>query len=84
MLPSVSIMASGPGNSGLPVLSSGNVTAGTKGVLIPKIKYKKAGGQGGAMTSMGHAYIGRNPVNASETNEDNTKVKLLEDNIVGS
>jgi|3_EtaG_2_1085321.scaffolds.fasta_scaffold15237_2 hypothetical protein len=53
------------------------------GTVIPKIDYKKKGGQGGVMMSMGHAYIGRNPVDGSETNEDLTKVKLLEDNIVG-
>ena len=35
------------------------------------------GGQGGSMRSKGHAYIGSNPVDSSETNESNTKVKLL-------
>ena len=62
----------------------GNVVMGTKGVLIPKINYKKFGGQGGAMKAVGHAYIGRNPIDNEETNEDLTKVKLLKDNIVGS
>ena len=66
-----------------PGSGTGTVSSGKKGVLIPKIEYKKAGGQGGAMTSVGHAYIGRNPVNSGETNEDKTKVKLLEENIVG-
>ena len=57
---------------------SGNVVKGTKGVLIPKINYKKDGGQGGAMKAVGHAYIGRNPVDNEEGNEDLTKVKLLD------
>ena len=61
----------------------GNVVQGTKGVLIPKVDYSKNGGQGGVMMSKGHAYIGRNPVDSSESNEDLTKVKLLEENIVG-
>jgi len=61
----------------------GNVVQGTKGVLIPKVDYSKNGGQGGVMMSKGHAYIGRNPVDSSESNEDLTKVKLLKENIVG-
>lgn len=76
-IPTTSGATLGPGTG------TGTVVSGKQGVLIPKIKYKKAGGQGGAMTSMGHAYIGRNPVNSSETNEEKTKVKLLEENIVG-
>ena len=61
---------------------SGNVVKGTNGVLIPKVSFKKDGGQGGAMKAVGHAYIGRNPVDSEESNEDLTKVKLLDDNIV--
>ena len=61
----------------------GNVVNGTKGVLIPTVNLKKFGGQGGAMKAVGHAYIGRNPVDNEETNEDLTKVKLLRDNIIG-
>ena len=76
-IPTTSGVTTAPG-SGI-----GTVASGKKGVMIPKIDYKKRGGQGGAMTSVGHAYIGRNPVNSGETNEDKTKVKLLEDNIVG-
>tara|TARA_Y100000034_G_C6905147_1_gene419717 strand:- start:1528 stop:1989 length:462 start_codon:yes stop_codon:yes gene_type:complete len=71
------------GAPGPVVNATGIVKKGSKGVLIPKINYNKKGGQGGVMMSMGHAYIGRNPVDGSETNEDLTKVKLLEDNIVG-
>ena len=74
VLPSVTITnVSGPGN----------VVNGTKGVVIPKVSFKKNGGQGGAMTAIGHAYIGRNPVDSEESNEDLTKVKLLDENIVG-
>ena len=61
----------------------GNVVMGTKGVLIPSINLKKFGGQGGAMKAVGHAYIGRNPVDSEESNEDLTKVKLLDENIIG-
>ena len=61
----------------------GNVVQGKNGVVIPKINYKKNGGQGGAMKAVGHAYIGRNPVDSEESNEDLTKVKLLDENIVG-
>mgnify|MGYP001177678815 CR=1 FL=1 len=51
---------------------------GTKGgVSIPKINLNKTGGQGGLLVSKGHAYIGRNPVSRNETNEQNTKVKLV-------
>ena len=75
------VMTNGIGNLGTPILST--VTMGKKGVLIPKVDFKKDGGQGGMMKSKGHAYIGRNPVDGSATNEDLTKVKLLEENIVG-
>ena len=61
----------------------GNVVNGTKGVVIPKVDFKKNGGQGGAMKAVGHAYIGRNPVDSEESNEDLTKVKLLDENIIG-
>ena len=61
----------------------GNVVMGVKGVLIPTVNLKKFGGQGGAMKAVGHAYIGRNPVDSEESNEDLTKVKLLDENIIG-
>ena len=63
--------------------TGGNVVQGKNGVVIPKVSFKKNGGQGGAMTAIGHAYIGRNPVDSDESNEDLTKVKLLDENIVG-
>ena len=61
----------------------GNVVNGTKGVVIPTVNLKKFGGQGGVMKATGHAYIGRNPVDSEESNEDLTKVKLLDENIIG-
>ena len=64
-------------------VAGGNVVMGTKGVLIPTVNLKKFGGQGGAMKAVGHAYIGRNPVDSEESNEDLTKVKLLDENIIG-
>tara|TARA_Y100000310_G_scaffold112561_1_gene111045 strand:+ start:1106 stop:1540 length:435 start_codon:yes stop_codon:yes gene_type:complete len=75
VLPTVTVVAGG-------IPGPGNVVNGTKGVLIPKVNYKKFGGQGGAMKAVGHAYIGRNPVDTEESNEDLTKVKLLEENII--
>ena len=66
-----------------PDATGGNVVQGKNGVVIPKVSFKKNGGQGGAMTAVGHAYIGRNPVDSEESNEDLTKVKLLDENIVG-
>ena len=64
-------------------VAGGNVVQGKKGVLIPTVNLKKFGGQGGAMKAVGYAYIGRNPVDSDESNEDLTKVKLLDENIVG-
>ena len=61
----------------------GNVVQGKNGVVIPTVNLKKFGGQGGAMKAVGHAYIGRNPVDSEESNEDSTKVKLLDENIIG-
>ena len=61
----------------------GNVVMGTKGVLIPTVNLKKFGGQGGAMKAVGYAYIGRNPIDSEESNEDLTKVKLLDENVIG-
>ena len=63
--------------------TGGNVVQGKNGVKIPTLNLKSGGGgQGGAMTAVGHAYIGRNPVDSEESNEDLTKVKLLDGNIV--
>ena len=57
----------------------GNVMNGTKGVMIPKMKFGKNGGDGGILTAQGHAYIGsKNPVNPNKGLVDNTTVKLLE------
>ena len=72
VLPSVTVVTSG---------GPGNVAAGTNGVMIPPIKLQKIGGQGSRTDSLGYAYIGDKTPNG-ETNENLTKVKLLEDNIV--
>ena len=63
--------------------TGGNVVQGKSGVVIPSVSLKKFGGQGGAMKATGYAYIGRNPVDSEESNEDLTKVKLLNENIIG-
>ena len=85
IMPTVMVSAGIP-TAGSPVAQStvapGLLMGGTKGVLIPKVNFGKLGGQGGAMQSKGHAYIGRNPIDGAETNEDKTKVKLLDENIV--
>ena len=65
-----------------PDAAGGMVVQGKNGVLIPKVGLKKNGGQGGAMKATGYAYIGRNPVDSEESNEDLTKVKLLDENII--
>ena len=67
----------GPGTG----VGTGFVSMGTNGVTIPPLilrKTPKPGEvpQGGVMTSFGHAYIGRNPIQA-DGSEDTTKVKLL-------
>ena len=54
-----------------------------RAVRIPSLELRKFGGQGGSMQSKGHAYIGNNPIDSSETNERNTKVRLLKQNIRG-
>ena len=64
-------------------VAGGNVVQGKNGVVIPKVGLKKNGGQGGAMKAVGYSYIGRNPVDSEESNEDLTKVKLLDENIIG-
>lgn len=73
ILPKVTYIS--PSGAPLPVVG------GNKGVLVPPIKAKKTGGEGGTLISRGHAYIGPNPV--GKTDESLTKVKLLEENIVG-
>ena len=76
--PGISVATSGgPGSTTGP----GFVSSGKSGVLIPKIKMGKTGGQGGSLSAKGHAYIGRNPVPGNETNEDETTVKLLPFNV---
>ena len=55
-----------------------------RAVRIPSLELRKFGGQGGSMQSKGHAYIGNNPIDSSETNERNTKVRLLKQNIRGN
>ena len=60
---------------------TGNVDrrAGKDGVKIPKLDLKLSGGQGGSMTATGHSYIGTNPVDSRERNNQHgdNKVKLL-------
>ena len=63
--------------------SPGQLLGRKYGVLIPKLDLDKSGGQGGSLKARGHAYVGRNPIPNSATHEEDTKVKLLEENIIG-
>lgn len=60
---------------------TGNVTrrSGKEGVKIPKLDLRLSSGQGGSMTAIGHAYVGNNPVDSRERNNQHgdNKVKLL-------
>ena len=50
-----------------------------KAVDIPKLKLNRSGGQGGSMTAVGYAYVGRNnPVSPNESGEDKTIVQLID------
>jgi len=60
-----------------PIPVTGNVSTGDQGVLIPPVDLSNRGGQGGALQTTGHAYIG-NKSPKGETNEDLTKVRLID------
>jgi len=83
VLPTV-MLAPGVPTAGSPAaqatVAPGPLQGGSKGVLVPKVNFNKTGGQGGAMQSKGHAYIGDNPVGSSP--ETQTKVKLLKKDLV--
>ena len=83
VLPTV-MVAPGVPTAGSPAaqatVAPGPLQGGSKGVLVPKVNFSKTGGQGGAMQSKGHAYIGSNPVGS--TNEKKTRVRLLKDDLV--
>ena len=72
----IPVMTSGGGGS-TQAPGTGKSLQSPNAVRIPKINFRKFSGQGGAMSSKGHAYIGPNPVDPGETNERNTKVQLL-------
>ena len=54
--------------------SDGILKGNKDGILIPKVNFKKSGGQGGSLSTKGYAYVGSNPVGTSSPNQ--TKVKL--------
>lgn len=55
------------------------VIGGTKGVMIPPLKFKKTGGDGGVLMTKGYAYIGMNPVSPEKNDKyTNNVVKLLQ------
>ena len=82
VLPTV-MVAPGVPTAGSPAaqatVAPGPLQGGKTGVLVPKVNFSKTGGQGGAMQSKGHAYIGSNPVGS--TNEKKTRVKLLKEDL---
>ena len=53
--------------------------SGKEGVKIPKLDLRLSNGQGGSLTAIGHSYIGRNPIDSREKNNEHgdNKVKLL-------
>jgi hypothetical protein len=60
-----------------PIPVSVNPVTAKGGVDIPKLKLNKRGGQGGSMSAVGYAYVGRNnPVSPNESGENRTIVKL--------
>ena len=75
-IPVIAGAVPGPGTTTGP----GMLQGGKMGVLVPKVNFSKTGGQGGALQSKGHAYIGSNPVGS--TNEKKTKVRLLKEDLV--
>ena len=49
------------------------------GVDIPKLNLSRRGGQGGSMSAVGYAYIGRNnPISPNESGENKTVVELVD------
>ena len=79
-LPGITVQAGDHGGS---TVAPGPLMGRRYGVLIPKLDLDKSGGQGGSLKARGHAYIGRNPIPFEDTHEEDTKVKLLEENIIG-
>ena len=66
--------AVGAGQGSGQTKSEGILKGTNDGVLIPKVNFKKSGGQGGSLSTKGYAYVGANPVGTSSPNK--TKVKL--------
>jgi len=74
------LSTAGPIQTELPIVTAVAGTAGTGAPgqsIIKSLNLKKRGGQGLRTDSLGYAYIGTKTPNG-ETNEDKTKVKLLE------
>ena len=66
--------AGGAGQGSGQTKSEGILKGTNDGVLIPKVNFRKNGGQGGSLQTKGYAYIGSNPVGNSPARS--TKVKL--------
>jgi len=69
--------AVGKGTAKGQTTTKGDLQGIQKGILIPKVNFRKTGGgQGGTMKTKGYAYIGDNPVGSSGPKK--TQVKLTE------
>ena len=68
------VNAVGAGQGSGQTKSEGILKGTNDGVLIPKVNFRKNGGQGGSLQTKGYAYIGSNPVGNSPARS--TKVKL--------
>ena len=70
-----------PGGNPSPILKI-PLSNNKGGVKIPKLNLKKSKGQGNSMRSVGHAYIGSNPVDSAEKNDtpDDNVVQLVDVN----
>ena len=60
---------------------TGNVTrrSGKDGVQIPKLDFILSYGQGRSLTAVGHSYIGSNPVDSRERNNEHGDNKVKSD-----
>jgi hypothetical protein len=77
------LSTAGPIQTELPIVTAVAGTAGTGAPgqsIFKSLNLKKTGGQGLRTDSLGYAYIGNKAPNG-ETNEDKTKVQLLEEDV---
>lgn len=79
------LRTTGPITTELPILSQGPPGAPIAAPgqpILSALNLGNTGGQGGVLQSVGYAYLGKASPQG-DNNSDDTKVKLLTDNIVG-